>query len=199
MEPLHASAPQPQGRVLHPPQDAAKRILLLDCDNRRREIRAEALLNRGILVGRAAKTGVARTLWKPGTYDLVLIDLRGADTDCATFIADVQSECAHQKFGFYLAQPPYVTASAVECRSSMHQQKLRRAGADQDRSADPLRSPGSTGVAEAARRIANLRQSARLNAQAREEPQALEGREGRSPPVSESDAVRLARRVLGGS
>ena len=198
MEPLHAFAPQPQGRLSHPPQDAAKRILLLDCDNRRREIRAEALLNRGILVDCAATTVLARTLWKPGTYHLVLIDLRGADADCATFIASVQGECAHQKFGFYLAQPPYVTASVAECRSSMHQQKLRRAGTDQDRSADPLCSPGGTGVAEAARRIAALRQSARLNAQAREEPQALEGREGRFPPISESDAA-MARRVLGGS
>jgi len=192
MEPLHGSAPQPQGRLSHPPQNAAKRILLLDCDDRRREVRAEALLNRGILVDRAAKTVVARTLWKPGTYDLVLIDLRGVDADCATFIASVQSECAHQKFGFYLAQPPYVTASVAECRSSMHQQKLRRAGADQDRSGDPTRSPGGTRVTEAARRIAALRETARLNAQAREEPQALEGR-------SESDAVRLARRVLGGA
>ena len=199
MEPLHASVPQPQGRLLHPPQDAARRILLLDCDNRRRESRAEALLDRGILVDHAANTVVARTLWKPGTYDLVLIDLRGADADCTTFIASVQGECARQKFGFYLAQPPYVTASVAECRSSMHQQKLRRARADQDRSADPTRSPGGTGVTEAARRIAAVRQSARLNAQAREEPQALEGREGRFPPVSESDAARLARRVLGGS
>ena len=198
MEPLHASAPQPQGRLSHPPQDAAKRILLLDCDDRRREVRAEALLNRGILVDRASTTVVARTLWKPGTYDLVLIDLRGADADCATFVASVQGECAHQKFGFYLAQPPYVTASVAECRSSMHQQKLRRAEAHQDRSADPTRSPGGTGVAEAARRIAARKQSARLHAQAREEPQALEGREGRFPPIFESDAARLARRVLGG-
>jgi len=189
MEPLHASVPQ----------DAAKRILLLDFDNRRREIRAEALINRGVLVDRAAETVVARTLWKPGTYDLVLIDLRGADPDCATFIAFVQGECAHQKFGFYVPQRPYVTASAAECRSSMHQQTLRRAGADHDPSADPTRSPGGAGVAEAARRIAALRQSARLNAQAREEPQAPEVREERFPAISASDAVKLAGRVLGGS
>ncbi len=199
MEPLHASVPQPQRRLSHPPQEAAKRVLLLDCDDRRREVRAEALINRGVLVDYAAKTVVARTLWKPGTYDLVLIDLRGADADCATFIAFVQGECAHQKFGFYLAQRPYVTASAAECRSSMHQQTLRRAVADHDPSADPTRSPGGTGVAEAARRIAALRQSARLNAQAREEPQAPEVREERFPGISASDAVKLAGRVLGGS
>ena len=199
MEPSRASVPQPQRLLSHPPQEAAKRILLLDCDDQRRVVRAEALMNRGVLVDRAAETVVARTLWKPGTYDLVLIDLRGADADCATFVASVQGECAHQKFGFYLAQPPYVTASVAECRSSMHQQKLRRAVADRDPSADPTRGPGGTGVAEAARRIAALRQSARLNAQAREEPQAFENREGRFPPISESDAARLARRVLGGS
>ena len=54
MEPLHASLPQPQRLLSHPPQEAAKRILLLDCDDRRRVVRAEALMNRGVLVDRAA-------------------------------------------------------------------------------------------------------------------------------------------------
>jgi hypothetical protein len=148
-------------------------------------------------VDRAAETMVARTLWKPGAYDLVLIDLRGADADCAAFIAFVQGECPHQKFGFYLAQRPYVTASAAECRSSMHQQTLRRAGANHH--PDATRSPGSTGVAEAARRIAALRRTARLNAPARKEPQAQEVREERFPEISVSDVVKLASRVLGGS
>jgi len=60
MEPLHAIAPQPPRLPSHPPQDAAKRILLLDRDDRRREVRAEALINRGVLVDRAAETVVAR-------------------------------------------------------------------------------------------------------------------------------------------
>ncbi len=199
MEPLHAIAPQPQRLPSHPPQDAAKRVLLLDRDDRRREVRAEALINRGILVDRAAETVVARTLWKPSAYDLVLIDLRGADADCATFIAFVQGECPHQKFGFYLAQRPYVTASAAECRSSIHHQTLRRGVADHDPSTDPSRGPGGTGVTEAARRIAALRQSARLRAQAREKPQAPEVQEEPFPEISASEAARLARRVLGGS
>lgn len=114
MEQLHAAVSQPQRLLSHAPQDAAKRILLLDCDDRRRHVRAEALIERGVLVDRAAETMVARTLWKPGAYDLVLIDLRGADADCAAFIAYVQGKCAHQKFAFYLAQRPYVTASAAE-------------------------------------------------------------------------------------
>ena len=188
MEQLHAAVSQPQHLLSHAPQDAAKRILLLDCDDRRRQVRAEALIERGVLVDRAAETMVARTLWKPGAYDLVLIDLRGADADCAAFIAFVQGECAHQKFGFYLAQRPYVTASIAECRSSM----LRGAGAGHDSGA--TRTPGRTSVTEAARRIAALRQAARLNAQPRKEPQA-EVREERPA----SDAVKLASRLLGGS
>jgi len=148
MEQLPTAVSQPQRLLSHAPQDAAERILLLDCDDRRRHVRAEALIERGVLVDRAAETMVARTLWKPGAYDLVLIDLRGADADCAAFIAFVQGEFPHQKFGFYLAQRPYVTASAAECRSSMHQQTLRRAEADHH--PDATRSPGSTGVAEAA-------------------------------------------------
>lgn len=197
MEQLHASLPQPKRLVSHPPEDAAKRILLLDCDNRRREARAEALINRGALVDRAAATFVARTLWKPGTYDLVLVDLRGADADCAAFISFVHGECAHQKFGFYVSQPPYVTASAAECRSSLQRQTLRRAD-PHPQAADPAPKHGGTGLAVAARRIAAARQLAQIAAQAPEEPQAPEVREERSRGVSVSDAVRLAGRVLGG-
>ena len=181
---------QPQRLLSHAPQDAAKRILLLDCDDRRRHVRAEALIERGVLVDRAAETMVARTLWQPGAYDLVLIDLRGADADCAAFIAFVQGECAHQKFGFYLAQRPYVTASAAECRSSMRQQAPHHAGADHY--PDATRNPGSSGVAEASRRIAALRRTARLNAQVRKEPQASEVREERFPGISASEVAKLA-------
>ena len=203
MEELPAAVSQPQRLVSHARQDAAKRILLLDCDDGRRHVRAEALIERGVLVDRAAETMVARTLWKPGTYDLVLIDLRGADAECAAFIAFVQGECAQQKFGFYLAERPYVTASVAECRSSMHQQTLRRAEADHH--PDATRSPGSPGVAEAARRIAALQRTARLNGQARKEPQAPkeppapEVREERLLGISASDAVKHAARLLGGS
>lgn len=188
MEQLPAAVSQPQHLLSHAPQDAAKRVLLLDCDDRRRHVRAEALIGRGVLVDRAAETMVARTLWKPGAYDIVLIDLRGADADCAKFIAFVQGECAHQKFGFYLAQSPYVTASAAECRRSMHQETPLHAGADHE--SDAIRSAGSTGVGEAARRIAALRRTARLNAEARKEP--LAAREERFPGVSASDAAKLA-------
>jgi CheY-like chemotaxis protein len=199
MEQLQASVPKPERLVSPTPQDGAQRILLLDCDNRRREVRAEALMERGVFVDRAAETAVARTLWKSGAYDLVLIDLRGADADCAAFIAWVQDECSHQKFGFYVTQRPYITASAAACRRSMHQLALRSAATDHHPTADPNRGPGGTSLSTAVRRIAALRQSAHFRAQLREEPQAAEVREERFSGDSLSDAARHASRVLGGS
>lgn len=193
MERLNSRRPE-----MPPLQDAAKRILLLDCDNRRREVRAEALMSRGALVDCAAETVVARTLWKPNTYDLLLIDMRGADTDCAAFISFVHEECSQQKVGFYVAEPPYVTASVAECRKSIRQQTLGSAVAGRDQLAVPARRPGETGLSVAIRRIAASRQSARLRTQVREQPQGEEVREERSRGVSASDAVKLAARVLGG-
>lgn len=180
-------------------EDAAKRILLLDCDNLRREIRAKALMNRGALVDRAAETAVARTLWKPGTYDLILVDLRGADADCAAFISFVHGACAGQKFGFYIAQPPYLTASVARCRSAL-QQSIHRAVADRaPHDGHSARNGDRTGLAVASQRIADARQSARLRAHEPEATQGLRIREEPSRPRSISDAVRLAGRVLGGS
>jgi hypothetical protein len=195
MEQLPASLPQP---LSHPPQDAAKRILLLDCDTRRRELRAEALVNLGVLVDRAAETIVARTLWKPGLYDLVLIELRGADADCAAFIACVHGECAAQKFGFYVAKPPFVTASVEKCRSSMEEQMSDPMTAQQRRG-DPFHSTDGTGLVAACQRIATVRQLGRVRAQAREVERQPEIREERSRGVSASEAIRLAGRILDGS
>ncbi len=182
------------------PQDAAKRILLLDCDNLRREVRAKALMSRGALVDRAAETAVARTMWKPGAYDLILIDLRGADADCAAFISFVHKECVQQKVGFYMAQPPYLTASVVRCRSSLQQQVLSRVEGDPHvQVALPARSRDGTGLAVAAQRIAESRQSARLRAHEPGQTQAPEVREEGARSRSISDALKLAGRVLGGS
>jgi hypothetical protein len=198
MEQLHASVPQPQQVPSHPLEDAAKRILLLDCDNRRRELRAEALICRGVLVDHAAVTGVARSLWKPGMYDLVLIELSGIDGDCAAFIAFIQGVSGRQKFGFYVAQAPYVTASAEECRSSLEGQKLHPGVAKSCESADPRRGPG-TGLIVAARKIAALRHLARVRAVTRPEPYGADVRDEPPRGSSASEAVRLAGRLLGGS
>lgn len=171
-----------------PPQEAAKRILLLDCDDRRREIRAEALASRGAVVDCAAGTVVARMLWKPGSHDLVLIDLRGAEAEFETFMTFVQSHRGNQKFGFYVAEPPYLTGSAAQCRGSLAQQAQLPAAAEQ-------RVVGRTGLSMAVQRIASAKQSA--PARTRVSLDAPE-RELTAKRPSVSAAMTLASRLLGG-
>ena len=175
------------------PPEAAKRILLLDCDDRRREMRAEALASRGAVVDCAAGTIVARMLWKPGSHDLVLIDLRGAEAEFETFMSFVQAHGGSQKFGFYVAEPPYLTGSAAQCRYSLAQQARVPAAAE---SGQRNRRGGGTGVSVAVRRIAFAKQTAQAQTRATQEAQE---RELAPKRPGTSAAMALASRLLDGS
>lgn len=190
MEAFNASGPQP--RLLFPVTDAAVRILLLDGDDRRRGRRAEALLDRGVLVDQAAGSLSATTLWKAGAYDLVLVDLRGADAGCTKFISSVQGECSRQKFGFYVAHRPYLTASAEQCRLS-----LTNDAVIEDHSEAPGFQRGDR-ILVATKRIAAARQLARMQAQAQLSPRVPQVPAVSSHGIATSDAVTLARQILGG-
>ena len=169
---------------------------MVDCDNPRRKNRAEALMKRGALVDGAAETIAARVLWKHGAYDLVLIDLRGVDADCAAFISFVHRERATQRFGYYIDQPPYVTASASEARSLMKREVSR--GSVGHRQQSTGINHAHNNLSMTARRIAAFRQGVRirLGAQAAQESPDLAIREERLS-VSVSDAMKLASRILG--
>ncbi len=174
------------------PQEAAKRILLLDCDDRRREIRAEALASRGAVVDCAAGTVVARMLWKPGSHDLVLIDLRGAEAEFETFMSFVQAQPGCQQFGFYVAEPPYLTHSAARCRRSLAQ-AAQAAPAD---SPEPGRRGGDIGLSVAVQHIAAARR--RPNATRKAASPVLEPDLAPKRPTV-SAAMSRASRLLGGS
>jgi len=179
------------------PHEAAKRVLLLDCDDRRRELRAEALANRGALVDGVAGSVAARMLWKPGSHDLVLVDLRGAEADFETFMSFVNAECGSQKVGFYVAQPPYLTSSAAQCRCSLEQEALRQVAEAGRVSEGNVRS-GGTGLSVAAKRIKAVRRLARVRAYVPEERREQAPAE-RPSGVPVSAALSLAARILGGS
>ena len=53
-----------------------KRVLLIDCCQATREIRASVLRNYGIEVKEAEDLSTARFLWTPYVYDLVMLDVR---------------------------------------------------------------------------------------------------------------------------
>ena len=180
------------------PPEVARRVLLLDCNDRRRKTRADALIKRGAMVDSAAETIAARILWKPGAYDLLLIDLRGVDADCTAFISFVLRAYGTQRFGYYMEQPPYVTASASECRSSM-QQKTSPDPADPRPQSVGTADRGGNNLSVAARQIAAFKQGVRirLEAQVAQEPPDLAIVE--TPSVSAADALKIASRILGSS
>ena len=157
-------------------------------------------MKRGAQVDSAAETIAARTLWKPGAYDLLLIDLRGVDADCTAFLSFVHRECGNQRFGYYIEQPPYLTASASECRSSMQLKAScgPAAHAPQSVSDDDR---GGNNISVAARRIAAFKQGVRIRigAQVAQEPRDLTIRVGEESSVLVSNAMKIASRILGSS
>jgi len=179
------------------PQDAAKKILLLDCDDRRRGIRAEALLEAGAVVDVASETQMARTLWKEGSYDLVLVDLRGADGECEAFLLATQADCMRQKFGFFISQRPYITTSAAECRIAIRQE-LTAVTDDPKSASEPAPAPReTTGLAVATRKIRAARHVARAAANQRLLAEEME--QQRVRVERDSEALQLAKRMLGAS
>jgi hypothetical protein len=144
---MNEHEPDPLSRPPSPPAAANGRILLLDCDTRRRDARATALRERGVLVDSVGTGEDARSLWKPGTHKLVLIEFRSASPDVYDFHQYAQGACSRQKFGFYIAKPPYLTSSYIKYEADAGQQgrfRLNLPKAPRHLSvANPLRRSGS--------------------------------------------------------
>ena len=131
----------------------------------------------------------ARLLWKPGSHELVLIEMRGAASNSREFYTYAHAASDGQKFGFFIPQAPYLTTSAMECDSACAQ---LRNGERNHRPDTPDRAvvtiPDQGNLSRAAARITTLKQLAR---------RGEVNMETRPPAVSE--AMKLARRVLGES
>jgi hypothetical protein len=173
-----------------PPQAAIvrNRVLLLDADDSSRDGRAKALRLRGALVDSVSSGADARSLWKPGSHDVVLIDLRSAGPDIHDFYEFAHGASGAQKFGFYLARPPYLAASRAEYETAKGKE-----GAVRPSPRNPLlRPPGTAaryrvGVPEAAQRIAAAKRLSRSH---------VENENAKPHGLSFSEAVKHAERVL---
>jgi DNA-binding NtrC family response regulator len=167
----------------------SKRILLLDCGTTSRDTRTTALRALGATVDCVGNGADARSLWKPGSHQIVLIDFRSAGADVHDFYRHVQETCSDQKFGFYTANPPYLTKSPMPCEPAGDQENSSPASQQLQ---GLVREAVATarvhvGVTEAARRIALIRTAARSG--------TVNGQE-RPHHVSFSDAVKMAERVV---
>lgn len=197
IEPFNVGvAPQPQAslgpqrQVAQPRSWADKRILLLDGDLDRRNSRTKALTDRGARVDCVGTGADARSLWKPESHELVMIELRNAAADIDEFFIYAQAMCRNQKFGFYLTVTPYVTDSHLEYEATRESEIELSPYNAKALAGDAVPRPYQPGLAEAARQIAAIRRLVRPR---------VAGNATRVRPVSVPDAMKIAQLVLGGS
>jgi CheY-like chemotaxis protein len=167
-----------------------RRILLLDANSTSREARAKALRDRGVNVDCVAGSQDARMVWRPGAYEIVLIDFRTTGEDGRDFHRYAAFSARKQKFGFYMSGAPYLTSSRRQCESAAATVILEPAEAPPDAAKLEWKDGEcQTGLCEAARRIATLRRLTHPGA-------APEGAKSRGLPAAE--AMRIASQVLDG-
>lgn len=93
------------------PSNFESNILLLDAAEPRQLARAAALRSAGATVQCARTAEAARLLWKPGSHQLVIIELDDAGADFRQFYDYARAACASQAFAFYIAEPPYLAST----------------------------------------------------------------------------------------
>jgi CheY-like chemotaxis protein len=154
--PLHAlllSAPTPD--IVK-----KKRVLLIDTSHAKRDLRAEVLRKFGIDVDSAADIAEARSWWRPGLYDLVLINMEKGPGQRDKFCDDLRSATPSQRLAFLVGQPEYLAGSP-----NTDQESAARNGneqADMGNAKGKVRvDSGDTyqrwGILEASRRISTAR------------------------------------------
>lgn len=101
----------PQVSPLSAPAPSAvkkKRVLLVDTSQAKRELRAEVMRKLGIDVDCAADIVEARSWWRAGLYDLVLINMEKKYANRDKFCDDVRSAAPPQRLAFLIGRPEYL-------------------------------------------------------------------------------------------
>jgi len=167
-------------------------VLVLDSDPNRLHARGVAMQARGANVTCSGSASRARSLWKPGSHFLVLIELGGAGPQFEEFHRYAANAHGTQAFGFYTSQPPYLTA-AVPVSQSFNTLPVSSAdvahAASHAAKAGTAPAPGAVPlhaglIAEASQLIAAIR------------PLARPAREHRVGSLSFSQAVKAAERLV---
>jgi hypothetical protein len=185
-----ASKTRPEATAPRLPESAFERnVLLLDATEERLFARAAAMRALGATVQCASTADAARSTWKPGSHQLVMIDLNGAGTDFNDFYQYARTTSTKQAFAFYIAEPPYL--SSTPDGAGVRPARRRNADAAQPGNG-ALALDGDHSVAEAARRIASVRLLVQPPAETAE-PSAAATRS-----LSFSAAVKAAERLAGG-
>lgn len=91
-----------------------RNVLLIDAVEARQLARAAALRHAGATVQSVSTGEAARALWKPGSYQLVMIELEGAGPDARQFYDYARAMSERQAFAFYIDRPPYLSDAPGE-------------------------------------------------------------------------------------
>ena len=87
-----------------------KKVLLIDRNQTTRDVRVRVLQSRGVEVHAADSLPVARFLWQPDMYDLILLDLRRhLPGEALEFYEQITTASHKEHFGFLLGPPVYLS------------------------------------------------------------------------------------------
>ena len=174
-----------------------KRVLLVDTSHAKRDLRAEVLRKRGMYVDSAADMAEARSWWRPGLYDLVLINMKRGQGQRDKFCNDLRSATPQQRLAFLVGQPEYlVDLPNADQELLMESEEGQPAidGGSGTFSIDGTDSTQRWGILEASRRISTVRSAslARSNAMRAlpPPPRDAEGRSSKPTAISLGDLLR---------
>ncbi len=146
-----------------------KRVLLIDASHAKRDLRAEILRKLGTDVDTAADIAEARSWWRPGLYDLVLINMEKERGQRDKFCEDVRSATPAQRVSFLVGQPEYLADSPnanEQLVSENGDEQAAIGGAKAIFPADLADASQRWGILEASRRISAVRSTYTARAQA---------------------------------
>ena len=174
-----------------------KRVLLVDASHARRDLRAEVLRKRGMYVDSAADIAEARSWWRPGLYDLVLINMKKGKGQRDRFCDDVRNANPAQRLAFLVGQPEYLVDLPNADQEMLMEHGDPQAVVDRGKgtfSTEGRNSSQRWGILEASRRISTVRSAsvARSNAMRAlpPPPRDSEGRPSKPTPISLDDLLR---------
>lgn len=111
---------------------AGKQVLLIDCCQATREVRASVLRSHQIEVHAAEDFSAARLHWQPNVYDLVMLDVRRYHpAEALEFYEQVKGASPRQRFAFLVGPPVYLSLTwpeelAAERRPQQWTEMVRR-------------------------------------------------------------------------
>ena len=143
------------------PKLKKKRVLLVDTSAEKRELRSETMRKLGMDVDSAADISEARSWWRAGLYDLVLIDMESEKGHRDKFCEDIRGATPTQQLAFLVGKPGYLADAPnadglrpVPNDDHPTHWKNVRAALTAEPAAD---KPESLGIMHAARRISEVR------------------------------------------